>query len=272
MTFPVTATSHPLADYRARGGYADAGKGAARDAPGAGHEGSGGLGHPRPRRRGLPGRPQVGRHPAQRRPAALPVRECRRRRARHLQGPLDPRERAAPAARVDADRGLRAAGAQRVRLHPRRIRPAVPAPGRSGGRGLRRRLVRRAHPRHRLLLRHRGLPRRGLLRLRRGVGADHVDRRQEGLSAQPPAAPDGARPVPAADGHQQRRDAGQRHRHRRPGRRGVPQGRHGEEPGHAAGLDLGPRAAPRCLRGRVRHPAGEVHRTRTAAACSAAPS
>ena len=31
MTFPVTPTSHTLADYRARGGYTDARQGAARD-------------------------------------------------------------------------------------------------------------------------------------------------------------------------------------------------------------------------------------------------
>ena len=78
--------------------------------------------------------PQVGRDQAQRRPAALPVRQRRRGRARHLQGPLDPRERAAPAARVDADRRLRAAGAPRLRLHPRRVRPAVPPPGRARSR------------------------------------------------------------------------------------------------------------------------------------------
>jgi NADH-quinone oxidoreductase subunit F len=43
--------------------------------------------------------------------------------------------------------------------------------------------------------------------------------------------------------HQQRRDAGQRHHHRGAGRRGLPQGGHGQEPGHAAGVDLGPCAA-----------------------------
>ena len=80
-------------------------------------------------------------------------------------------------------------------------------------------------------LRHRDLPRRRLLRLWRSLGPDHLDRGQEGLPSQPPAAPDGARPVPAAHGDQQRRDAGQRDRHRGPGRRGLPQGRHGQEPG-----------------------------------------
>ena len=69
-----------------------------------------------------------------RRPAALPDRQCRRRRAGHVQGPLDPREQPARAARVDADRELRAQRPQLLRLHPRRVRPALPPP-RGRGRG-----------------------------------------------------------------------------------------------------------------------------------------
>ena len=64
-------------------------------------------------------------------------------------------------------------------------------------------------------LRPRRLSRRRLVRLRRGLGPADVARRQAGLPAQPAAAPHGARPLPAADRDQQRRDARQRHRHRR---------------------------------------------------------
>ena len=166
----------------------------------------------------FPDGPQVGGRELERRPAALSVRQRRRGRAGHLQGPLDSRERAAPAARVDADRGVRAAGAPRVRLHPRRVRPALPPSRRRAGGGVRGRLLRRRHSRHRLRLRPRDLSRRRILRLRRGVGADHLDRGQARLSAQPAAAPDRARPVSEADRHQQRRDAVQHrldHRARR---------------------------------------------------------
>ena len=85
-----------------------------------------------------------------------------------------------------------------LRLHPRRIRPALPPSRRRGGGGVRGGLLRRRNPRHRFRLRHRGLSRRRLLRLRRGLGAAHLDRGQARLSAQPAAAPDRAGPVPAA--------------------------------------------------------------------------
>ena len=93
---------------------------------------------------------------------------------------------------------------------------------------------------------------------------------QQGLSAQPAAAPHGARPLPAADRRQQRRDPGQHHRHRPRRRGGVPQGRHGEEPGNAADLDLRPRAAAGRLRGGVRLSLRRSSSARIAAACSAA--
>jgi NADH:ubiquinone oxidoreductase subunit E len=112
MTFPVTASSHTLAEYQARGGYASlekalgmSPKDVVREVTQAGIQGRGGAAF------------EVGRKWAviqsRRRPAALPDRQCRRGRARHLQGPLDPRERAAPAGRGHADRGLGAGGAPR---------------------------------------------------------------------------------------------------------------------------------------------------------------
>ena len=59
MTFPVTATSHTLADYRARGGYATLAKVLRSDAARGRHEGSHRGGPAGPRRRGVLGRPQV---------------------------------------------------------------------------------------------------------------------------------------------------------------------------------------------------------------------
>ena len=104
------------------------------------------------------------------------------------------------------------------------------------------------------------LSRRRLVRMRRSVGADHVDRGQARLSAQPAAAPDRARPVPAADRRQQRRDAVE---HRRgssaTARDAFKKRRHREEPGHAPDLDLGPHQPAGRLRDRDRLPVGEVH-------------
>ena len=73
------------------------------------------VGPARPRRRGLPDRPEV-ELPAQGQPeAALPLRERRRERAGHLQGPRAHRERPAPAHR----------GAASSRCHAIRLaRPA----------------------------------------------------------------------------------------------------------------------------------------------------
>jgi NADH-quinone oxidoreductase subunit F len=85
----------------------------------------------------------------------------------------------------------------------------LPYPPPAGGdrRGLRGRLLRPAGIRQRSRLRCLHLPRRRLVCVRRSVRADHVDRRQEGLSAQPAAAADRQRAVSAADRGQQRRDA-----------------------------------------------------------------
>ena len=63
----------------------------------------GGLGPARPGRRRLPGRAQVA-HRARRAGAAPDGGQHRRRRARHVQGPLLPRARSAPLPRRHADR------------------------------------------------------------------------------------------------------------------------------------------------------------------------
>ena len=161
----------------------------------------------------------------QRRAAALPLRQRRRRRAGHVQGPLDPRARAAPADRIDADRGLRAAGAPCLHLHPRRVRPAVAAH--------RRRRSRKPTPPAGSARASPAATSRCDLVVYRGAGSYVCGEAsglltslegKQGLSAQPAAAPHGARPLPAADRHQQRRDAGQHHRHR-PRRRRRPSAR-----------------------------------------------
>ena len=62
-----------------------------------------------------------------------------------------------------------AAGAPRVRLYPRRVRPAV---RRLAARSMRRTagFVGEAHLRHRVLVRHRRVPRRRLVCVRRSLG------------------------------------------------------------------------------------------------------
>ena len=73
-----------------------------------------------PRRRGLSDRTQVA-HGARRASAAAHGRERRRRRARHLQGPLLPRKRSASLPRRHVDRRSCGRGHGRLHLHPRRI-------------------------------------------------------------------------------------------------------------------------------------------------------
>ena len=126
-----------------------------------------------------------------------------------------------------ADRRLRAAGAPCVRLHPRRVRPAASAgsPARS----------RRRYAAGSSASASSAATFACDIVVYRGAGAyvcgeesgllNSLEGKQ-GLSAQPAAVPDRARPVPAADGRQQRRDTGQRRRdHRataaRPSRRSA---------------------------------------------------
>ena len=189
----------------------------------------------------------------------------RRRRARHVQGPLDPRARAAPAARVDADRGLRAAGAQRVRLHPRRVRPAVPAAGRRGRGSVRGRLLG-----ERIL----GTDFACDLVVYRGAGsyvcgeASGLLTSIEGKRGYPRNRPPRLtvqglyqRPTVVNNVETLSNVAGSS----RTAREAFKQGRHAEESGHAARLDLRPHQPAGRLRGRVRLPAGRSSSTRTAA-------
>ena len=140
--------------------------------------------------------------------AALPRRQRRRVRAGHLQGPPPHGARSAPAHRGRAHRLLRHRRRAGVPLRPRRdgARPGAHRPG--AQRGLRRRLRRPEHPRHRLLRRHRPALGRRRLHRRRGDGAHREPRGQPG-HAPPQAAvlPGGQGPLPAAHDRQQRRDA-----------------------------------------------------------------
>ncbi len=94
----------------------------------------------RPRRRRLSDRTQMDAG-ARRAGAAAVCRQCRRGRARHVQGSLLPRTRSAPVHRGHADRGLDRRGRRHLRLYPRRV-PGSPAAsarrarqGRAGGPG-----------------------------------------------------------------------------------------------------------------------------------------
>ena len=139
-------------------------------------------------------------------------------------------------------------------LHPRRDGRRPGAGGDGAERGVRRRLRRQEHPRHRLLRRHRdGVGRRRLHR-RRGDGAHREPRGQpRDAAAEAAVLPRGHRPVRPADDRQQRRDAvqpavaaGQR-------RRGVHGDRHRDVAGHAHGRRVRARAAAGRVRDRQRH-------------------
>ncbi len=97
----------------------------------------------RPRRRGLPDRPQVVAG-ARRAGAAADGGERRRGRARHLQGPLLSRARSAPLPGRHADRRLGGRGDGHLHLHPRRI-SRTPADARRRDRQGRARGPRQAH-------------------------------------------------------------------------------------------------------------------------------
>ena len=182
-----------------------------RPAQGADHDPRGGRprgrhGQPaRPRRRRLPGRPQVGDAPQE--PGDLPGGERGRERAGHLQGPPAHRAGPPPADRRRGHRRLRAAGDPGVHLHPRRVRARARAGPVRAQRRLRPRRGGRGHLRVGLLGRRGGPPGCRRLHLRRGDRAARVARGQARLPPdQAPVLPRGHRPLRRADRGQQRGD------------------------------------------------------------------
>ena len=214
MTFPVTATSHTLADYRARGGY-EALKKALTMAPqditkevtASGLLGHGGAAFP------------VGRKWA--------VVKLNDNQPHFLCANADEGEPGTfkdrwileHAPHLLLESMLIACRALQVRncfvyirgefdLPYRRLAAAVEEAYEAGYFGER-------DSRHRRFrLRHRDHPRRGLVRLRRGLRTALLGRGQARVPAQPAAAPHRQGALPAADGRQQRRDAVQRRRDR----------------------------------------------------------
>ncbi len=209
----------------------------------------------RPWRRRLPDRAQMDVHAQEGRRTGLLGAQCRRKRARHLQGPRDHPPRAAQAARGMPARRRRHGRDRLLHLHPRRVR----ARGR-GARGGDRRSIRRGPARQgclRLRLRLRDLPapRRRRLHLRRGDRPARKPGRQEGPAAAQAPVPRRGRPVRPPDHGQQRRDD-------RPGggdpeaRRRMVRGlRPAQEQRHQDLLRLGPREPALHGRGRDEHPA-----------------
>ena len=92
------------------------------------HRGGDGVEADGPRRGRVPDRAQVGRGRRAAGHAPLPRVQRRRVRARHVQGPRDPRARPVRARRVDDDRRLRGRRLARLPLPPRRVPARAPAP------------------------------------------------------------------------------------------------------------------------------------------------
>ena len=258
MTFPVTATSHTLADYLARDGYATLRKAltqlkpedVTKEVTAAGLLGHGGAAFSAGRKWGVV-------HLNDGQPHYLCANADEGE-----PGTFKDRWILENAPHLLIESMLIASYALQVRnafvyirgefdLPYRRLAAAVEEALRGGISG-------RAHSRHRVRVRPRDLPGCRFVRLRRSLGSAVVDRRQARLSAQPPAAAHRPGPVQAAHGGEQRGDAVERRRDRRERRRLVPEIRDREVPGHAAGVDFGPYRPARRVRGRVRLPAGEI--------------
>ena len=156
------------------------------------------------------------------RPPALPRGQCRRERARHLQGPGHDAPRP-----PETDRGvpalrLRHAGPCRLHLHSRRV---LRRGGRASGgdrRGLRRGPHRQEPVRHRLALRRLSAPRRRRLHLRRGDRAARKPGGQAGQAAPQAALPGGGRALRLPVDGEQRRDHRGRTHHPGAARSGSP--------------------------------------------------
>ena len=177
---------------------------------------------------------------AQQEPGRREVRALQRRRGRPrgLHGPQRARSRPARRARGHDHRGQGDRRAPGLHLRPDRVPAGRQAPGHrhSPGAGSTACSGKNILG-HRVRLRHRDLPGRRRLRLRRGDGPHALDRGQARHAAPPPAVPGPQGPVGKTDDPQQRRNPRQ-HPADHP------------ERGHAGTPASGPRAAraPRCSR------------------------
>ena len=217
----------------------------AEDGPGRGHRGGDGVEADGPRRGGVPDRAQVGRGRRAAGDAALPRLQRRRVRARHVQGPGDPRARPVRVDRVDDDRRVRGRRLARLPLPPGRVPARAPAPRSRHRPGPPGRPAGRQRRRLRLVVRHRAPDRRGRLHRRRGDRAVRVDRGRAAGAPQQAAVPGRGRAVRQADGRQQRRDPGQPAADPAGWRQGLRDPRHGGFHRPQAVLHLGQRGAAR---------------------------
>ena len=210
--------------------------------------------HPaRPRRRRLPGRREVGAHPAGR-VAALPRGQRRRERAGHVQGPAADGARPAPADRGLPHRLLRRRLSQcflyirgEMAARPGRVATALNEAYAAGYIG-------------KNIL---GTDFSVDIVLHWGAGAYVVGEETaliESLEGnrgmprlKPPYFPAADRPVRPADDRQQRRDAVEPAVARPQRRRRVHRDRHRDLARHAHGRRVRPRRAARCVRDRQRH-------------------
>ena len=240
LTFARCGIVDPLSldDYRAHGGLKGIAR-AQRDRSGRDDRDGDAIGTARPWRRGVPDRHQV--EDGRRRQGRAQVHrlQCGRGRFRHVRRSDADGRRSVRADRGHGDRRLRGRRHQGLRLYAL----GVPARDRHVQRGPRCRAARRSARRE---LRHRAAGRRRRLCLWRG----DIAARQPGGQARPgarQAAAAGAQgPVRHAHGHQQRRVAGQRADHPRPGRRVLSRDRHGAFARHDAD--------PACRQHQIRRP------------------
>ena len=134
------------------------------------------------------------------------VVNARRERARHLQGSRADRERSAPVDRRRADRRPGGGRARRLHLHSRRVSLPDRHHGQGHRRGVRAGLSGQEHSGHGFRFRSLHAHRRGRVRVRRGIGAARIARRQARHSAHPAAVSGGGGRVPVPHGSEQRRD------------------------------------------------------------------
>ena len=156
----------------------------------------------------------------------------RRGRPRGLHGPQRPRGGPARGARGHGDRRQGDRLEARLHLLPRRVPARDPPPQRGPRAGPRVGTAGEGHPGDGLRLRHRSLPGRRRLRLRRGDGADDLHRGQARHAPPEAALPGRGGPLGQAQRSEQRGDARQHRPDHPPGRRVVRQRRHRAIQGH----------------------------------------